>query len=335
MKGYTLSKAAAVLQRAGYPITERQLRDWIDKEVLPHPTDHGRGQGKGKVYTWSDRTIIKQAAMVWELLCWYGRMRPLPFMLWLLGFELPLSVVRQQVLQWVDGGIEQVLEGVDLQDAEQIADRLSALAVQAHQRQRRQASIHERAAQEELLELYLNIRFNPFYTPSETALRQMLQELSSTQQFHTRRGETVPPEPPLEVAQAILQFLQQHLSQQCVAQAVSAASDAQLQQAREDFGRMLQMLDKLVAHRLHPQEYWQEFKYTLVGNLGRFVIPFMLTLRREGYGHWLEKVMEWVDAFETFWRTDPLFRHAVQQGDLVTAITRWSLFADAEDDLWA
>lgn len=329
MKIYTLSYVAKVLQRAGYPITERQLRNWVDKEMLPHPTSRGLGRGKGKVYFWTQRTIIKQAATVWELLCWYGRMHPIPFMLWLLGHDMPLSVVRQALLRWVEGGRDQLLEGIDPQDAEQVADRLSSLAVQAHQRRKRGAAARSRAAQEELLELYLNVQFNPQYQPSESVLGHLAQEMSITNQSNLiEQGETpLSPEVRMELAQGMLRFLQQFMSQARLSQALTTASDEQLQQVQKEFGRMLHVVCRLLAYHFREQDYWLEVKYNALHNLGRYVVPWMLALRREGYGHWIDQALEWVDIFETAWRTDPLFRHAIQQGDMATAIPRLPFFA--------
>lgn len=332
MEAYTPIRVAEILQRAGYHVTPRQLRDWVDKGALPHPTPRGKGKGKGKKYIWQQRTIVKQAATVCELLDWHGRMRPVPYMLWLLGYEMPLAVIREELLRLARGNIAQLLTGVNPEDYEQLADRLSTLAVQAHQRARRQGAA--RAAQEEMLELLLNLQHNPQYQPSETVLRSVVEEGSRNNQnraVRVRETKELSAEQLVQV-QGIFDFLQQHLSHARIVEALTTASDAELQAAGDELRRVLQLLDRVVAARFREREYWPEFRYNVVANLGRYLIPWMLTLRREGYGHWLEQALEWVGRVETVWRTDPLFRHALQQGDLRTAFIRLPFFADEEGD---
>lgn len=331
MEAYTPARVVTLLQRAGYPVTQRQLRDWVNKGALPHPTPRGLGQGKGKVYCWPQRTIVKQAATVWRLLAWYGRMRPVPFMLWLLGYEVSLAVVREELRQQVEVPADQLLEGVNPEDYEQLADRLSALAVQAYQQARRKRE--EQVVQEEVLELYLNLQLNPQYQPSDTVLRAVVEVLNKNKRQQAAKvGETEEPSAAqLDQVQSLLDFLQQHLSHARIVEALSTVSDAELEQAREGFGRMLRLLERVVAFHFREKTFWPEFKYNVVGNLGKYTIPWMLTLRREGYGAWIDKALKWVGTFETTWRTDSTFRHAVQLGDLETAIPRFPFFAEEGD----
>jgi hypothetical protein len=83
------------LQERGYHVTERQVRDWRAKGLLPPLNLSSRGRGLGVLRYWEGKEIIlSQAIAVSDLLDSNGRTKWVPLGLWFAGFEVNLGTVR-------------------------------------------------------------------------------------------------------------------------------------------------------------------------------------------------------------------------------------------------
>lgn len=85
----------AELQHRGYHITERQLRDWRTKRLLPPLKRRSQGRGSGVLRYWEDdERILSQTMAVCDLLDRNGRTKWVPLGLWFAGFEVNPVTVR-------------------------------------------------------------------------------------------------------------------------------------------------------------------------------------------------------------------------------------------------
>ena len=94
----------------GRRVTERQLIDWRRRELLPALSEKGEGQGKGKVYFWTQPDILDRVAFVVDHKGW-DTPRVI-FVLWCCGFEVPAKALKEA---WL-GAIEKVTRLLSKQD---------------------------------------------------------------------------------------------------------------------------------------------------------------------------------------------------------------------------
>jgi hypothetical protein len=89
------TQLVAELQERGYDVTERQVRDWRVKGLLPRLNSRSRGRALGVLRYWEgDEIILSQAMAVCDLLDRNGRVKWVPLGLWFAGFKVSLGMVR-------------------------------------------------------------------------------------------------------------------------------------------------------------------------------------------------------------------------------------------------
>jgi len=90
----TRADLIAICHRLGYPVSARQITDWVHKGLLPPLQQRGRGRGRGKEYFWSDRDVVAQAVVVWTYLAWTHRTELTRLLTWFAGFPVSIDLVR-------------------------------------------------------------------------------------------------------------------------------------------------------------------------------------------------------------------------------------------------
>jgi len=119
----TPSQLVDEMNRRGYDVSERRLRDWRDKGLLPALTTREKGRGLGRQFCWEDREILNRAITVYELLAKRERFPNAHYLeLWFTGYAADYDVVRKTWLSslrsteqaWLNGasgsdGIEDAL----------------------------------------------------------------------------------------------------------------------------------------------------------------------------------------------------------------------------------
>ena len=90
----TPERLAAELKELGYSCSKRQILDWISKGLLPKLSERGQGQGRGKLYFWSDSAVVQQAITVHVLRSLKYPTDVLRLSIWLMGFPCDLGKVR-------------------------------------------------------------------------------------------------------------------------------------------------------------------------------------------------------------------------------------------------
>jgi len=89
----------AELQERGYHVTERQLRDWRAKGLLPRLHRRSQGRGLGILRYWEDNEVIlSQAMAVCDLLQRNGRTKWVPLGLWFARECDPRNLARDGLL---------------------------------------------------------------------------------------------------------------------------------------------------------------------------------------------------------------------------------------------
>jgi hypothetical protein len=89
------TQLVAELQERAYHVTERQLRDWRAKGLLPRLHRRSQGRGLGILCYWeNNEVILSQAMAICDLLQRNGRTKWVPLGLWFAGFEVSVSTVR-------------------------------------------------------------------------------------------------------------------------------------------------------------------------------------------------------------------------------------------------
>lgn len=96
----TVSKLRGNLDKKGISLTERILTDWRSKELLPPLTRKGKGILKGTENYWEQPHIFKQAYTIFQLMPYVNRVGELFIPLYLLGFEVPIDMVRLELDRW-------------------------------------------------------------------------------------------------------------------------------------------------------------------------------------------------------------------------------------------
>lgn len=102
-KSLSQEEVIARLHKLGYAdVSIRKFTDWKSKSLIP-PFDgqrpgRGRARGRAKGY-WSDgRSVIEQAALVYQLLEMYKSAREVYIPLWAFGYPVPLELVRETLV---------------------------------------------------------------------------------------------------------------------------------------------------------------------------------------------------------------------------------------------
>jgi hypothetical protein len=94
-KAMTERQLIAALAAGGRVISLVELANWRKNGLLPPLTSHGRGPGKGKTHCWHEKDIVPRAATIFDAITKQGRTDHALLMLFLSGFDVPLTRVRR------------------------------------------------------------------------------------------------------------------------------------------------------------------------------------------------------------------------------------------------
>lgn len=227
------TQLVAELQEHGYHVTERQLRDWRAKGLLPPLDRRSRGRGLGVLRYWEDDEIIlSQAIAVCDLLDRNGRTKWVPLGLWFAGFEVNLVTVRTLWLEslvctrneWIGTALskeecEDALGGLCPRLAKGLSDQ--SWAKNAHLPWTRL---------EPLLFEVLNAFFNP-HPDAEIAIDEQLVDTARALMYHNRadrESSEFVSEPELE---EWLDFIRRNFSIRAKREIIAMATDDDLAMA--------------------------------------------------------------------------------------------------------
>lgn len=315
----TPERVREILVRSGRSVTLRQLADWRHKDLLP-PLEREKGQGRAAKYVWTQSDIVKQAAIIHDLLCcWYGRTEWLALPRWLLGYEVPIEEVRRMFLLSTERALAAMTQGeTDLEELEEhLKDVASNLIYRWKYSARPMPSNFKEATPEDreaALDFLIQLFANKDYQPNEEQLASAWRGLETK---HKTNGATAPgasgESPELLL---LTRFVNKHLSLQRRHDAVVEATAEEWEQAHRDFRDTLALLTTF--YKLLPPfarfprlpSWWMQVRmqYNLLVEFGQLLLPALLALRQDGYGDWIEMGLAKAQEF----LTDPEVREKMQ-----------------------
>lgn len=167
-------------------MSKRVLTDWRRRHYLPRLRSKGLGRGQGKIYFWAEQDILGRAALVDELLNEGFTGTKINMVLWLLGYDVPLYLIRERLQTGLDK-FERVLTG-GKRGAGEIEDQIGQFASDYFRIAKRlkhrypELQLPTDGSQEEL-EMFANLLANPGYSlhdaPFEEAARAASARLRS------------------------------------------------------------------------------------------------------------------------------------------------------------
>jgi hypothetical protein len=240
----------AELQERGYHVTERQVRDWRAKGLLPPLNSRSRGRGLGVLRYWEGNEIIlSQAIAISDLLDRNGRTKWVPLALWFAGFEVSLRTVRALWLESLARTRKEWL-GTAL-SKEECEDAIGGLCPRlakglSDQPWARNAHLPWTRLDPLLFEV-LNAFFNP-HPDAEIAIDEQIAETARTLMYHNRadrEGSEFVSESELE---EWLNFIRRNFSVSAMREIIAAATDDDLNIAYHRWRSMLELFRLLSAN---------------------------------------------------------------------------------------
>lgn len=283
----TLTQAdlVAELGRTGRGVKERSIANWRDIELLPDfdQTGPGRGQGPGRgrsVWTRGVETL-SQATWVYDLLPRYKRVDALYLPLWILGCQIPLGRVRQALAKPLEAMADSIARSRVVGKAEIGVEDVIDDAVHEYIQDIQRAGM-KRSQTEEAIEINMNLVFNSDYNLADPLIKESIRKLWNW------RG-----------ALKFARFVSRHLSMRGFKEAVDEATDDDLMAVRRDLGLLKemvclfgQMLSRLPADVREMLNKGFAGKLPALFSLGEICIFVDLSLRRNGYGEWIDRMLQ-------------------------------------------
>jgi hypothetical protein len=283
----TQDELIAELDDCGYGgITKRQIANWRKNHLLPSFDFIGSGLGKKlgrEPNFWSNgQQIVQQSVWVCRLLEIYGNFDSLYLPLWALGYEIPLSCVRESLAEplkkitdeisekaIISGHLEDYI-GDEIYEGIKRAERIKKGTVQLPQ---------------EAFEAFMNIFLNPEYSLNDYPFEKGMETLKEWQNnsFSSKgngRDNLFDQAP----------FFKQYLSLHQLKQAVDKATDDDFMLVKRDLEILRDILSLIYRMFLKlavdlPNEF-RTVPENLLGAIfggARLLVLANLSLRRNGF----------------------------------------------------
>ena len=274
-------------------MSKRVLTDWRRRHYLPQLRSKGLGRGQGKVYFWADSHVIGRAALVDELLSEGFTGTRINMVLWLLGHDVPLYLIRERLQTGLDR-FERVLTG-GKRGAGEIEDQIGQFASYYFSIARRlnhrypELQLPTDGSQEEL-EMFANLLANPDYdmhdTPFEEGARAAA-ERSRRDEVEEGGASAQAPIKSDDELRAQWDLFRRFLSLPKLKAALAWAGDIELLKARADVCGIFFLVGKLIrgipgAEQLIPM------RLNAVYMLGSVMVLIDLSVRHSGLTAMLE-----------------------------------------------
>lgn len=288
------TQLVAELQILGYRVTERQLRDWRAKGLLPPLDLRSRGRGLGISRHWDDKErVLSQAMTVCDLLDRNGRAKWTPLGLWFAGYEMKLETVRKLWLQSLERARKEWLGNA--LSKEECEDALGDLSHRLAKGMRNATWARELDLDwekfEPLLHETLNVCFNP---DPEIAIDDEVVNAARTLILRGTKPAARPGAMGREDLERWLMFIQANLSNDAMRDLISAATNDQLRTAHNRWSSVLSIIRLLssIAHGGAISENLTQIGRQAAIQFGGLCIFGLLLAYREGKSQWLDFHLE-------------------------------------------
>lgn len=280
------------LEKLGIPINKRALTDWRQKHYLPPLKSHGRGRGQGKVYYWSDQEVIQQAVLVDEMMLAEFQGKRINLILWFLGYEVPVSLIRNILLKGIDK-FELLMTGGN-RSGDKIEDYVSGFISKynrlTHKYPQFELPSDQRPGEMEIL---INILVNPEFDLNEIpymeGARAFIQRLGGSKNKE-KEEEDVSLLSPADVEEALTGwtffrniFFIGHLKE-----ALVEASEERMRKVQTDISQIFSELGKLFGG-IPAFEGLREHRFHAVNDFGVILTCVDLAIRHAGWDEFLDK----------------------------------------------
>lgn len=290
------TQLVAELQERGYHVTERQVRDWRAKGLLPPLNSSSRGRGLGVLRYWEGKErILSQAIAVSDLLDRNGRTKWVPLGLWFAGFEVNLGTVRTLWLESLARTRKEWL-GTSL-SKEECEDAIGGLCPHlakglSDQDWARNAQLPWTRLEPLLFEV-LNAFFNPHPDP-EVAIDEQLADTVRALMLQNRADREHSEFVSRSELEEWLDFIRRNFSVSAMREIIAAATDDDLKMTHHRWRLMLELFKLLGANasggvlsdNLHQLGRRAAFQF------GGLCIFGLLLLHRNGKGQLLDSRLE-------------------------------------------
>lgn len=287
-------------------MTPRRLVDWRQKGLLPPLVKHGRGRGGGWIYGWEDSLVVEQAIAVEELLAWHSRTDWLQVPLWCLGFSVPATRIRPQLLAIVDAHLDYVAG--DAATREDVADRVSRLSVvEANEYRQQRTGRPDLTA--EAVEYWLNLLAGrTAYAPNHAALVGIAEALARSIGAPADPSGTTKSRWSIKPSDLRLlrRWASRYASLPLLREAILNAADEEMQSVHDDWCAIAQ-LGRTVDHVV-DDDAWEDIHLVwmrMVVAFGPWLSLFDLSLRRRGLGLELDRMRRQMGELMAYLESEP------------------------------
>jgi hypothetical protein len=288
------TQLVAELQRRGYKVTERQLRDWRAKGLLPPLNLRSQGRGLGVVRYWRDNErILSQTMTVCDLLDRNGRAKWALLWLWFAGYEVKLEIVRGLWLESLarvrKEWLGDALSKEDCEDA--LGDLSHRLAKGMRFATSTRALDLDWEELEPLLHETLNVCFNP---DPEIAIDNQVVDAVRTLILHGTKPAAGPGIIDREDLERWLVFIKANLSIDARQRLISAVTNEELRTAHSRWSSVLTIIRSLTSNAsgVAISDDMTQIGRQAAIQFGGFCIFGLLLVDRKGNGEWLDFHLE-------------------------------------------
>lgn len=305
----------------------RQLRAFRQEGLLP-PLKEGTKAGTNKrEYTWTERDIVKQAAVLHDILEEHSsRHKELLILLWLMGYTVPFERVQPLFLRMYEGGVASLTPTeADEGDVFVLFWRI----IRRWKYDPRPSSLTKQYGvvnAERFGELWLSMLANADFQIDEVVLDSL--SAGASDQVVTFNGKPIVAQP-LEAedvarVQQWAERIRAVIALPVLLETMQRATEEEWQCALTGYRAAINLLGAFarLGSRFMPDAGlpgW--FLWRMLGLSGGIGIPVLLSMRQQGYGHLLEiglkKAQGWLAELQEK-TSDPAF-----QDRLSSAMSKW------------
>lgn len=290
------SQLVAELKERGYDVTERQVRDWRVKGLLPPLNSRSRGRALGVLRYWeSDEMVLSQAMTVSDLLDRNGRTKWVPLGLWFAGFDVNLGNVRTLWLETLARTRREwlgtALSKEECEDA--IGDLCPRLAKGLSDQPWARNAHLPWARLEPLLVEVLNAFFNP-HPDAEIAIDKQLADTARALMYHNRTDRECSEFVSESELGEWLDFIRRNVSVSAMRKIIAEATDDDLTVAHNRWLLVCELFKLLSANASGGtlSDDLREFGRRAAFQFGGLCIFCLVLLHRNGKDQLLDSRLE-------------------------------------------
>lgn len=273
-------------ERRDIALNKRVLTDWRAKGYLPRLQTKGLGKGRGKLYFWTDPTVIERALLVDEALQADHRGAKIPFILWLFGYQIHSPLIRAHLLTGVERFKKMAVgerEGWGV-----VEDHVEDIVSKYYYAARKYPHLGLRQdLPPTVLEMIINVFINSAYDLNDVPFEEGVEAAINVGPEFSAQNDTQPvsidPSERRNSAKQIWKFVHEHFSLAPVQAALREATENDLLRTQADIGTIFRLvrgklMEKPEVNSLREMRIWAAY---LIGTLLSIVD---IAMRHQGFG---------------------------------------------------